>query len=1046
MKILFKNTALAMALLFCFCGYCQRTFTNREFQHSVKQAENLQAEKNYTQAYNEYSLLIKKIESIAPHEFGKEEYGYAVSEIYFNRALCAYHLMNNDVDFLFKEYKTLFPNSLKINRANFYIANWHMQKGEFLLALNTYANMDTNSLSKQEIQEYNYKLGYCYFLQGINHKAKTYFAKIKDTDSKYASVCKYYYGHILYTEGKYDLALAEFESLKRDKHFSKVVPYYICQIYYFQEEYDKLIEMAPSLSKNAINSKRSIELNRMLGDAYYKLQQYQQALPYIEASVKNSEGENANDNYLMGYCLMETGKYIGAIPYFEVCSKQDNALGQNALYSLGYCYLVNKDSVSALNSYAKASNMTFDNEIRTEALFSYAKLSINSNPPFNESLIKQLNKYIEDNTLSEKKTSTETAKVKQARIYLAQIYERTHNYALALEQLENIKNKDSQTSKIYLKICLNRATELFNQHQYVESINVISKIEDNPAMATNDMLASAKYIKAESLYQTKAYAKSEQNLSTYYSIPENESNIYKSKADYLMAYSLFKQKKYSLAKEYFSKVKKNENNETLQADATLRLADCMYMLKDFNGAVKKYNEYIAQYSSMADYATYQKAMIEGAMGNYQNKSLTLQKAINNFPNSSYQPAFMYELGNAYLATNRNENALSTYQELLSLYPDNTFTKDCMGKVGMLQYQTGDYDNALVTLDKIVKKYPNSKQSQASLSIMKNIYMDRGTPEEYLTYVNNLGTVKVSDQEKEDIIYQTAENKYMDENYTEAISLFKNYLASFPEGTFSAKAEYYLADCLQRTKDTAQAGEYYYKVGMKPYGQYTERALLNAGNIYASKDTNRTLEIYERLESVTSTASNKTLAQSKIMNIYFSQRNYKEAIVWASKLTDNEGADKNVTDEAYFVMAESYFATDMPDKAVECTDKLKKSSSLKYVSYAQYSVALTEFDKNNLNESENIIRQMSKNAADNYYLAKAFILWSDIFVARGNDFQATQTLQSVIDNYDNDDDIIPTAKNKLQILSDKSEKEKQENEDKLQQENSVDEVIIEDDKY
>ena len=38
----------------------------------------------------------------------------------------------------------------------------------------------------------------------------------------------------------------------------------------------------------------------------------------------------------------------------------------------------------------------------------------------------------------------------------------------------------------------------------------------------------------------------------------------------------------------------------------------------------------------------------------------------------------------------------------------------------------------------------------------------------------------------------------------------------------------------------------------------------------------------------------------------------------------------------------------------------------------------------------------------YWLAKSFILWADIFHARGNNLQAKQTLQSIIDNYDGEE--------------------------------------------
>ena len=50
----------------------------------------------------------------------------------------------------------------------------------------------------------------------------------------------------------------------------------------------------------------------------------------------------------------------------------------------------------------------------------------------------------------------------------------------------------------------------------------------------------------------------------------------------------------------------------------------------------------------------------------------------------------------------------------------------------------------------------------------------------------------------------------------------------------------------------------------------------------------------------------------------------------------------------------------------------------------------------------------------YWLAKSFILWADIFHARGNNLQAKQTLQSIIDNYDGED-LVGVARQKLDAI-------------------------------
>jgi len=51
------------------------------------------------------------------------------------------------------------------------------------------------------------------------------------------------------------------------------------------------------------------------------------------------------------------------------------------------------------------------------------------------------------------------------------------------------------------------------------------------------------------------------------------------------------------------------------------------------------------------------------------------------------------------------------------------------------------------------------------------------------------------------------------------------------------------------------------------------------------------------------------------------------------------------------------------------------------------------------------------------LAKSYILWSDIFESRKDVFQATHTLQSIIDNYpEKSDGILEQCKTKLDKLN------------------------------
>ena len=68
----------------------------------------------------------------------------------------------------------------------------------------------------------------------------------------------------------------------------------------------------------------------------------------------------------------------------------------------------------------------------------------------------------------------------------------------------------------------------------------------------------------------------------------------------------------------------------------------------------------------------------------------------------------------------------------------------------------------------------------------------------------------------------------------------------------------------------------------------------------------------------------------------------------------------------------------------------------------------------ITQAEKVIEKIVADASSDYWLAYSFILWADIYYARGNNLQAKQTLQSIIDNYDGED-LIAVARSKYDAI-------------------------------
>ena len=86
--------------------------------------------------------------------------------------------------------------------------------------------------------------------------------------------------------------------------------------------------------------------------------------------------------------------------------------------------------------------------------------------------------------------------------------------------------------------------------------------------------------------------------------------------------------------------------------------------------------------------------------------------------------------------------------------------------------------------------------------------------------------------------------------------------------------------------------------------------------------------------------------------------------------------------------------------------------------ARYRVIEQEYKAQQYDKAEKMVYEFSdSNTPQNYWLAKAFILLGDIYLDRGDSFQARATYQSVVDGYSPaDDGIVELAKSKISKMN------------------------------
>jgi len=944
--------------------------------------------------------------------FSKEKYG-AVRETYarmqpagdllmsfdaekdYYTSVSAAELQHGDAAALLKSFLRTYPENTRSNRAWFQLGNLQFRNNSYRSALDAYTKVDPYDMNTEENAEFAFKKGYCHFKQENYDEAADAFYRIKEQQTKYTGPANYYYAHIMYASGKYETALRDFEKLRDDETFKNVVPYYIIQIYYLQGRHDEMLELAQPYLKGQHN-KRTNEILRLAADVNYRKGNYAEAIRLMEEyrEISRNKG-NRGESYLLGYSYYKTGNYSKAIPEFQSVTTENDSMAQNAYYHLGDCYLKSDQKKFASGSFLAAWKIPIKSDIAEDALFNYAKISIEiSYNPYNEA-IKALQQYLNEYPSSPRRD--------EAYTYLANLYMVTKNYREALTTLENIKKRNASQNTIYQKITYFRGLELFSDNQFFDAIGQFKKSLDN--RSDDEITAGAMFWTAESYYRLGQYEIAAGYYDKFLGLSGAEKYASYNTVNYSLGYSYLKQKNYSAAKQAFTKyIESRPTDIKMLNDARLRLADCHLMTKQYKEAIQQYDQAIAARASDADYALFQKSIAVGVTGNLNQKVSSLQKLLTDYPKSNYSDDARFELGRTFVSLKKNEEALAAFQKVVAEYPRSSIVKNALLNIGLVYYNTNRDQKALETFKKVVSDYPATPEAREALAVIRNIYVDMNQVDTFVEYTTDIPFANVTLSEQDSLTFTAVENRYMSGECDKAITGFTSYLQKFPNGSFAVNAGFYKADCEARAGKTDEALKTLEVVLAHPRNSFTEKAALKAAEIlYKSKDYEKALAMFQKLEENAENKANMTEAITGQMRCQYYTGNHGLAIMNGQRLLLQDDLSHGLMAEANLITGNSARTLNRPELARSSYSETIRLSQGEYGAEALFGLAEMSFqDKDYKNAEKYIFKLTGDYASYDYWVAKAFILLSDVYLKTGNTFQAEQTLQSIIDNYDGQD--------------------------------------------
>jgi TolA-binding protein len=345
------------------------------------------------------------------------------------------------------------------------------------------------------------------------------------------------------------------------------------------------------------------------------------------------------------------------------------------------------------------------------------------------------------------------------------------------------------------------------------------------------------------------------------------------------------------------------------------------------------------------------------------------------------------------------------------------------QIAMLQYNSGKVAEAAATYKKVAVTYPNTEEAATALSALESIMVDTNKVDEFNQLAQQLG--KSSTTKEDSLQYKAAEKIYFKNNYAEASVAFDKYITMYPQGKYNALAQYYLANSYYQQKKYNESLALYAKLIDNAENPNIEFSLQRASSIaYDLEKYQDALGYFTKLDQVGS-AETRQPAKLGILRCAYMLKDYNRTIEVASDII-NAYSDDEILTEARYDRYKSYQAlavtelVEVPASAIEDLVALAADTRNIYGAEAKYELANYYFAKNQLDKAEaEVFSYISKGTPHQHYLAKSFVLLSDIYIAKENYFEAKQYLLNLKDNYVADDKEISDAiASRLELINKK----------------------------
>ena len=900
----------------------------------------------------------------------------------YNLALCALSLYHLDGETLLTEFIKKYPASQKALLAHFELGNYFFRDKDFKKAIPHFEEVNMAVLTRLQKQERNYKLGYSYFALRKFKEAKPYFDKLKDTKGKYQLLSAYYAGFIAYELKNYEEAIADLETAANDPAFSTSVAVMLVSVYYQKGDFPALISyLEPKLSNPKLS--KNPQLAIFLGDAYYFEKQYAQAVKQFARAGKKLSKTAA---YHYGASLVALGQWQQAGEVLKTIADTDTPTGIASSYLLGQVYLKTNQKLYALGAFLQLQQVE-PAEIAEESTFLAAQLAYQL--ARTTQAISLGNKYL--TAYPQGKHANKVSEL------IANALVQSNDYEKAMAYIEQLSHLSSTHKQAYQKAAYRLGVTQFNDRNFRQAVASFTASLQYPMDAT--LAAKAHVYMAEAYSLGRRYAEAEPHYRKALLVPQLPASE-RQLAMFGLGYALYNQQQYAEAKTSFKNfISTNIADNPYFGRALLRLADCEYIAKNYDAALKHYTQVVQGVYREKDYATYQIGVIYHLQSKYTKAIEKFRYLLKLYNHSPYRDDAVFEIGAIYLETGDYPAANTAFTTLIADYPKSKYVPIALEKRALVAFNQKQYDQTIADYELFLQKYPYHPHVKDVLLGLQQAYSLAGRSSEFTVALQRFKNKNPDLQGLEEVEFDALLSYYNEGLYAKAAQGLKAFIANYPDHPKLPEARFILAESYFRQSNTKEALQVYKKIVANQLFDQMYRVYERIADVAYAQNNYATAKTNYHLLAATAISQNQQLrATAGLMKAHFYMASYDSALYYAENLLNRQEGGGQFTVEALLFKGKSLLAQGNFNQAKEVFEQTAQQANDVYGAEAQYLLGEILYMQNQFDASNEVLYIIPQKFG-NYteWLDKAFLLIVDNFIGKKEYFQARATLESIIEN-------------------------------------------------